>query len=108
MSECNVSIYMAYFIIHKRSRSGAVIGMSWMDWPNPGLVGGMCKLMVTVNKEEHTFTLRRNRNTGIPIDWQDIYFAREITKAEYESYLEMKVFKGLKSGWFERFKKRCK
>ena len=99
---------MAYFIIHKRDRSGDVIGMSWMDWPTPGLVGGMCKLMVKVDKDAHTFSVNKNQNAGIPIDWKQIYFAREITKAEYESYLEMRVFRALRHGWFERWKKRAK
>ena len=99
---------MAYFIIHKKDRSGAVIGMSWMGWPNPGLVSGMCKIMVRVDKDARTFEVNLNKNTGVPIKWEQVYFGREITKAEYESYIEMRVFRALKHEWFERWKKRAK
>lgn len=96
---------MSYFIIQRAGKNDAVIGMSRMSMPSPGM-HGPCKLNVRVNKEARTFTIARNPNVGFPVQWVDIYNGREITKVEFENYLEIELFTNLKDDWFNRFLKR--
>ena len=95
---------MAYFIIHKRDRFGRVLGMSRMPWPATRMVA--CKLKITPEKHKGTFTVYRNENKGLPIKWIPIYFGREITEAEYESYTELELFRELKADFVGRFVKK--
>ena len=96
---------MEYFIIHRRDRNGGVIGMSKMSWPS-ATMHGPCIVRIRTDPKKRTFDVSVNRNKGLPIDWEQVFFGREITENEFNNYIEMQLFKRLRDSWLARFVKR--
>ena len=98
---------MTYFVIHKRSLNGDLVGMSKMPWPVSGMKS-TCALHVAINEERGTkfFVVRRNARQGWPIEWEDVYCGYEIPEAQFETYREMRVARVLRDDFINVFIKR--
>ena len=104
-----MSTTMRYYIIQKINRENTIIGMSRMPTPSVGMpVLCILKVDVTIVGDKHIVTISHNKNTVFPVTWEKIYVCREISKVEYENYIEFKLFTFVRDNWYDRFVKKFK